>query len=114
MGDLPLYIVSNPVVSLGYALSLMGGMGVLIFCAGFFGSIKHLFTYSESASHMEHARTRSLWGLYIAMVALGLWESVRLLIGEVPGSTIILIIILLSPAWAPALKALVTGKSGGH
>jgi hypothetical protein len=114
MEDFALHIVQNPVLYIGYLFAALGAVGVLLFFSGFFGGIKHLFTYSESADHMEHARTRAMWGLYICMVALGLWETLRLILGEVPASTWILIVILLSPLWAPYLKSLLTGKSGGH
>lgn len=115
MEDFVFYIISNPVASLGYVLAFIGGLGVLFCVSGIFTSLRFQLTYSVSAHHLEHARTRSLWGLYLAMVSLGIWETVRLLLGEVPGSTIILILILLAPAWIPALKALFTGKSsGGH
>ena len=106
-------LVQNPLLYIGYFLSAVGALGVLLFFGGFFGGVKHLFNYSESATHMEHARTRSLWGLYLCMATLGVWEFIRMLLGEVPaGSTLILIIILLSPAWAPWLKGLFTGTSG--
>lgn len=114
MEDFVFLIISNPVTALGYVLALVGGLGVLISIGGIMTSLKHQLTYSVSAHHLEHSRTRSLWGLYLAMVCLGIWETVRLLLGETPGSTVILILILLSPAWIPWLKALLTGKSGGH
>ena len=100
-------IVQNPVLYVGYFLSAVGAVGVLLFFVGFFGGIGHLFSYSEDANHMEHARTRSLWGLYLCMAALGVWEFIRVILGEVPASsTLILVVILLSPAWIPLIKKL--------
>ncbi len=114
MENFVLQLVQHPVISAGYVLSIVGAAGALLFFAGFFGSIKHLFTYSESADHMDHARTRALWGLYLSMAALGIWELIRMLMGEVdPSSTLILAVILLSPIWIPLLKGLFT-KSDGH
>lgn len=114
MENFALQLASDPLTYVGYIFALFGAVGVLIFCAGFFGSVKHLFTYSEGTDHMEHARTRALWGLYLCMVTLGFWELIRLVFGQVPLSSLVLIIILLSPAWIPWLKGLITGKSGGH
>ncbi len=115
MENLVVNLVQNPVLYVGYFLSAVGAAGFLIFAAGFFGGIRHLFTYSESASHMEHARTRSLWGLYLCMAALGVWECIRVLLGEAPAtSTLILVAILLSPVWIPWIKGLIFGKPNGH
>lgn len=114
MAEFALHVAQNPLLYIGYLCALFGALGILIFFAGFFGGIGHLFTYSESVDHMEHARTRALWGLYICMFSLGVWETIRLLVGETQTSSVILILILLSPAWVPWLKALITGKSGGH
>ncbi len=115
MENFVLQLVQHPVISTGYILSIVGAAGALLFFAGFFGSIKHIFTYSESADHMDHTRTRALWGLYLCMAALGIWEFIRVLMGEVdPSSTLILVVILLSPIWIPFLKGLFSGKSGGH
>lgn len=108
-----LRVFENPVLYIGYVLAIVGAIGVLLFIAGFSGGIKHLFTYSESASHMEHARTRALWGVYLCMVTLGIWETIRVLLGEASQATLILVIILLSPAWIPWLRTLFTGTSGG-
>jgi hypothetical protein len=107
-------IAEDPLLYIGYLLSAAAAVGVLLFAAGFSGGIKHLFTYSEDADHMEHARTRSLWGLYLCMAVLGVWESIRVLVGEAPPSTLILVIILLSPIWIPLLKGLFTSDSNGH
>lgn len=114
MENFVLQLTTNPALYIGYALATVGAVGILIFCAGFFGALSHLFTYSESADHMEHARTRGLWGLYLSMVALGLWQIVRLILGEADSSSLILIAILLSPMWIPWIKGLLTGSSGGH
>lgn len=110
MEALVLHIVQNPMLYVGYLFAAAGAAGILLFFAGFFGGVGHLFSYSESAPHMEHARTRALWGLYLCMVTFGLWELIRLLLGQAPGSSIILILIMLSPAWIPWLKAVITGK----
>ena len=115
MENFVLHLTQNPLLYLGYLLSAVGALGILLFFAGFSGGIKHLFTYSESTDHMEHARTHSLWGLYLCMVALGIWECVRVIIGEAPASsTLVLAAILLSPIWIPALKHFLSGKSNGH
>jgi len=56
---------------------------------------------------MEHVRTRSLWGLYLCMAALGIWECIRIILGEAPVSpTLVLAVILLSPVWVSWLKGL--------
>ena len=107
MENLVVNLVQNPVLYIGYFLSAVGVAGFLLFVAGFFGGIKHLFSYSESTDHMEHVRTRSLWGLYLCMLALGLWELIRIILGEAPVSpTLVLAVILLSPVWVSWLKGL--------
>ncbi len=114
MENFLLQLTQDPLLYVGYALSVLGAVGALFFVAGFSGGIKHLFTYSESADHMEHARTRSLQGLYLCMVAFGIWQGIRVLFGQAPLSTLTLVVILLSPAWIPFLKSLFSGKSSGH
>ena len=105
----------NPMLYIGYLLSAVAAIGTVLFIAGFFGGITHLFSYSESADHMDHARTRSLWGIYLCMAALGIWEFIRVILGEAPASsTLVLVLILLSPVWIPWLRNLFTGASGGH
>lgn len=115
MEEFVLNVLQDPFPYIGYALSILGAYGALTFLGGLFTSIKHLITYSESSDHVEHSRTNSLWGLYLCMFAFGVWEFFRILQGELaPTSGFILVAILLSPAWVPWLKALATGKSGGH
>lgn len=115
MENFVLSVVQNPIPSIGYVLSIIGAYGALMFLGGLLGSIKHLVTYSESTDHVEHGRTNSLWGVYICMVTFAVWQCVRVVAGEVAFSSVaILIVLLLSPAWVPWLKALATGKKGGH
>lgn len=114
MEGFALHIVANPLLYVGYLFAAAGAMGILLFFGGFFACVGHLFSYSEDAHHMEQNRTRCIWGLYICMVTLGLWQCIRLILGEAPASSALLIIILLSPAWAPWLKRLVFGGGGGH
>lgn len=115
MENLVISLTQNPVLYIGYFLSVVGALGVVLFFGGIFGGIGHLFTYDESATHMDHARTRALWGLYLCMAALGIWELIRIVLGEAPvSSTLTLVAILLSPAWIPWLKGLIFGKPNGH
>ena len=115
MENLVVNLVQNPVLYIGYFLSAVGAAGFLLFVAGFFGGIGHLFSYDKDADHMEHVRTRSLWGLYLCMLALGLWELIRIILGEAPVSpTLVLAVILLSPVWVSWLKGLIFGKPNGH
>ena len=107
MENLVVNLVQNPVLYIGYFLSAVGAAGFLVFAAGFFGGIGHLFSYDKDADHMEHARTRSLWGLYLCMAALGVWEFIRVILGEAPASsTLVLVVILLSTVWIPLVKKL--------
>jgi len=115
MENVVLNLVQNPVLYIGYFLSAVGAVGALLFFGGFFGGIGHLFSYDNDADHMDHARTRAMWGLYLCMLALGLWELIRIVLGEVPvSSTLILAAILLSPVWIPWIKGLLFGKPNGH
>lgn len=114
MEDFILHMAQHPMLYIGYLFAFSGGAGVLLFFAGIFGGISHLFTYNHSAPHMEHARTRSLWGLYLCMVTLGFWELLRVITGEAPGHSLILILILIAPLWIPALRKAITGGGGGH
>ncbi len=108
-----MHLAEDPLLYMGYALSAVGAAGILLFVAGFSGTIKHLFTYSEGADHVEHARTRTLWGLYLCMVSFGVWQCLRVFVGQAPVSTLLLAVILFSPVWAPWLKGLLF-KSDSH
>jgi hypothetical protein len=107
--------IANPILYIGYALSVVAAVGVLLFIAGFSGTIKHILYYSESAEHVEHARTRSLWGLYLCMSTLGVWQLIQMLLGEAPVTpTLILSALLLTPVWIPGIRSLFGGSGGGH
>ena len=107
MDTLVIELTTNPLRYIEYFLAVMGAIGALLFFAGIGGGLPFLFTYSEDQHHMDHARTRAMWGLYLCMAALGLWELVRVVLGEVSASsTLVLVVILLSPAWIPWLKGL--------
>lgn len=109
-----LSIVENPLRYIEYAFAFMGAVGVLLFFAGWGTGMPHLFTLSESESHMEHARHRAMWGVVLTMVVFGLWEAARVVLGHVPLAYLIWALILTTPLWIPWIRALAGGKSGGH
>ncbi len=107
MENFVISLVQNPILYIGYFLSAVGAVGALLFLAGFFGGVGHLFSYDNDADHMEHARTRSIWGIYLCMAALGAWECIRLVLGKADAtSTLVLVAVLFSPIWIPWLKGL--------
>ena len=82
---------------------------------GFGSGVGNLFHMHGHDGHLGHARIRVVQGLYLCMAALGVWEFIRVLLGEAPASsTLTLVVILLSPIWIPALKHLLFGKPNGH
>jgi hypothetical protein len=101
---------ADPMYYVGLLFALWGVWGVGLFVSGFSGGVRHLFTYGESDSHMEHVRTRIVWGLYLCMTALGAWEVVRVLVGEVSWGYLWLSLVLLVPIWIPWVKGLAGGK----
>jgi hypothetical protein len=113
MDGLVLALLADPMRYVAYIFAFFGGLGVVLFIMGFSGAIPHVFTYAESAHHMEHARSRAIWGLLIAMVTMGLWEIVRIVSGQAPISYLWLSLILLTPLWFPWVKGLIK-KGGGH
>jgi len=114
MENFVLHLAANPLLYIGYLLCLFAAAGVLYFVSGVVGGVKHMLAYDQAADHLKHHRVHALQGLYLCMVILGIWETIRIFLGETPGSTFILVIILLSPVWAPWLKALLSGRGGGH
>lgn len=114
MENFILALTANPLLYIGYAVALFAAAGVLYFISGFIGGMKFQISFDEDADHLSHARTHAMQGLYICMVALGIWEAIRIVLGELPPVNIVLVLILLSPAWIPPLKALLSGggKSG--
>ncbi len=107
-------LVTDPLRYIAYIFALFGAIGTLLFMAGFGGGIKFIFTYAEDAHHMAHARARIVWGVLICMVTLGLWEIVRVVIGQAPLGYLWLSLFLLTPLWIPALMKLAKGGGGGH
>lgn len=113
MDALLMGVHENPLRYIEYLFAFFGAMGILMFLAGWGSGMPHFFTMSESDSHMEHTRTRATWGLLICMVVLGLWEIVRVIVGEAPLSYLILSLLLLTPLWVPWVKGFLGGKGGG-
>jgi len=115
MENLVVNLVQNPVLYIGYFLSAVGAVGALLFFGGFFGGIGHLFSYDNDADHMDHARTRAVWGIYICMLTIGFWEFVRVIIGSAPPSYLWWALFFLTPLWIPWLYKLAFGKKpNGH
>ena len=107
-------VYSDPLYYVGAALSLFAAAGIILFLRGFGSGIGHIFHMRGHEEHLHHARVRIVWGVYLCMVVFGIWELLRLVLGEAPTSTWVLILILLSPAWIPWLKGLFSGGGGGH
>ena len=104
---------ADPMYYIGIIFALWGAWGFALFMAGFGGGVRHLFTYSESESHMAHARERIVWGLLLSMTAFGGWEIVRVIAGEVPWTYLWISFVMLVPLWLPWLWR--GGKpAGGH
>ncbi len=106
-------LVHDPLRYIEYIFALCGALGAVLFIAGFASGARHIFTYGESWDHMQHVRMRIVWGVLVCMVTLGLWEIVRVIIGQAPLSYLILSFVLLTPLWIPWLKKL-TSSGGGH
>lgn len=68
---------ANPLLYIGGVFALCAALAFLIFLAGMGGGTIHLFTIHENANHMEHARTRAVWGLFLLAVLFVLWELLR-------------------------------------
>lgn len=103
---------ADPMYYEGIIFALWGAWGFAVFIGGFAGGVRHLFTYSESDSHMAHAREQVVWGLLLAMTAFGGWELVRVIVGLAPLSYLWLVAVMLTPLWIPWLRGLFGGK--GH
>lgn len=106
-------LIANPLLYIGDALSALAAVGFLIFLGGFFPGMGNVFTGKGHKTHQEHDRTRVVWGLYIMMTALGLWEIFRYFFGVGPAGNIGIALLLLVPLWLPWVYGLITGKSGG-
>jgi len=115
MDTLVIELTTNPLRYIEYFLAVMGAIGALLFFAGIGGGLPFLFTYSEDQHHMDHARTRAVWGIYICMLTIGFWEFVRVIIGSAPPSYLWWALFFLTPLWIPWLYKLAFGKKPkGH
>lgn len=102
---------ADPMYYIGIIFALWAAMGFGLFIAGFADGVPHLFNYSESDTHMMHARERIVMGLYLVMTAFGSWEIVRFIAGDVPWQYLVLSFFMLMPLWIPKFLG---KKGGGH
>lgn len=107
---------ANPLLYIGGLMSLCAAVAFIIFLAGFAGGLPHLFTNSESDEHMEHSRTRTMWGLGWLILIFGVWEIIRFLWGLAPRSHalfgLFLIFVLYFVPWY--IKWYNTPKKSSH
>ena len=104
-------LYQDPLLYISYLFAFFGAMGGVLFLSGFSSGFRHVFTYSEDWNHMQHTRTRTVWGILMCMVTLGFWEILRVIIGQAPLSYLWLSLLMLTPLWIPWLKKL---GGGGH
>jgi hypothetical protein len=107
-------IYADPLRWVEYVFAFFGGLGMLMFIAGFGSGARHMFTYAEDADHMKHARARITWGVLLCMATLGFWEILRVIIGSAPLTYLWLSLLMLTPLWIPWLWKLAKGGGGGH
>ena len=69
--------VANPLYYIGALFSVLAALAFLVFLRGFLGGIVKAFTMNASDSHMEHARTYSVWGVFLLALLFVLWEIIR-------------------------------------
>ena len=113
MENFILHLISNPLLYIKYFLTACAAIGAMLFIAGLTGGVSHIFTYKENASHMEHRRTRTVWGVYVLMVSWGVWEVVKVAISMAAPSHLFFALLLLTPLWVPWLKRSIFG-GGEH
>jgi hypothetical protein len=102
---------ADPMKYIAYMLVFVAACGAILFFGGFGSGARHLFTFGESSSHMQHARVRIVWGILLIMAAWGWWEIFRVIAGQEPLSYLWLALLLLTPVWIPWVRKLF---SGGH
>ena|ERR1700722_16803121 len=69
--------LADPLYYIGYLFAFGGTVGFLLFLRGFFTGISHVIKQDGHAEHMDHYRTRAVWGVLIMAYFLGLWEILR-------------------------------------
>lgn len=114
MESIIIALVSDPLYYIGMVLAAAGAGAFLLFMRGFASGVGNLFHMHGHEGHLEHARVRIVWGLYLCMLLLGVWQILRVIAGTAPLSQLWLALILLSPAWIPWLYKKATGKGGGN
>jgi hypothetical protein len=112
---------ADPLQYIGLVFAFMASVGALLFGAGFFAGVPHLFTISGNEEHILHHRVRSTWGVMIMLYTFILWEIVRVVAswfgypapqesGFFVGFLIVLLILLII-SWAfLAIKGSVVGN----
>ena len=81
MGMLIDTIVSHPYGDIVVFFSFAGTMAFLLFLRGFLAGFSQLLTINMHAQHLEHARTRAVWGVLLLIFLFVLWEAVRYVAG---------------------------------
>lgn len=68
---------SDPLLHIGYFFSFVSAFAMLIFLRGFLSGVSYVFTMNWHDEHMEHYRTRAIWGVMSLIFIFILWEIVR-------------------------------------
>lgn len=114
-------VISSPYTLAVVFLSLMAALSFVVFLRGFLGGLKQLTTINENAEHLEHMRTRAIWGVVLLAALLIVWECVRWVAALVQGRPLpdIAWVLMVGLFFAPAAVSYLLGvvlpsKKGGH
>lgn len=69
-------------------LTLLAALAIVTFLRGFLTGLQQLILINLDAEHLEHARTRAMWGMMQLWAFFGIWEAIRLSLAFIQGETI--------------------------
>ena len=101
--------VDHPMLFFGAFFSFFAAIAFVTFLAGFLGGERQLVTMSENEVHMQHARTRMVWGVGWLALLFGFWELLQVIVGNAPRSRLWLDVVVFAFVFYPDIAKIVGG-----